>query len=149
MTCPDNSLLSFLLSFLVFVLLALVAVLLYTLRNNIFLQSILPQANVTNLIRTKQITAALSILTVFAGLSYNLSTWFKILSDILSTISMPVEVKTVCQTWYEGIQRGDNYFASAWMAFVLVFGVSFLLRYAHKFTWKGERWFETSTLVKF
>ncbi|GMI03615.1 hypothetical protein TrVE_jg727 [Triparma verrucosa] len=134
-TCPDNSLLSFLLSFLVFVLLALVAVLLYILRNNRYLQSILPEANVTNLIRTKQITAALSILTVFAGLSYNLSTWFKILSDILSTISMPVEVKPVCQTWYEGIQRGDNYFTSAWMAFIFVYGVSFLLRYAHKLTW--------------
>ena len=62
---------------------------------------------------------------------------------------MPVEVKPVCQTWYEGIQRGDNYFASAWMAFAFVYGISFLLRYAHKFTWKGERWFETSTLVKF
>eukprot|EP00519_Triparma_laevis_P007799 CAMPEP_0182519732 /NCGR_PEP_ID=MMETSP1321-20130603/45251_1 /TAXON_ID=91990 /ORGANISM="Bolidomonas sp., Strain RCC1657" /LENGTH=713 /DNA_ID=CAMNT_0024727719 /DNA_START=133 /DNA_END=2271 /DNA_ORIENTATION=- len=147
-TCPANPILSFLLSFLFVIPLILVTALLYVLRNNRRLQSILPHANVTNLIRTKQITAALSILTVFAGLSYNLSNWFTTLSHILSTISMPVEVKPVCQTWYEGIQRGDDYYASAWMAFVFVYGVAFLFRYAHKFTWKGERWFETSTLVK-
>ncbi|GMH81402.1 hypothetical protein TL16_g08919 [Triparma laevis f. inornata] len=147
--CPDDPFLSSLLSFLVFVLVILAVALLYAFRNNRYLQSIIPRASVTNLIRTKQITAALSILTVFAGLSYSLSTWFRTLADVLSTISMPVEVKPICQPWYENIVRGDNYFASAWMAFLFVYTVSFLLRYAHKFTWKGERLFEISTFVNF
>ncbi|GMH73731.1 hypothetical protein TL16_g06268 [Triparma laevis f. inornata] len=63
---------------------------------------------------------------------------------------MPVEVKPVCQEWYETVVRGDSYFSKAWMAFIFVYTVSILLRYAHKLKRKnGELWLEIKTLMNF
>eukprot|EP00519_Triparma_laevis_P006845 CAMPEP_0182518708 /NCGR_PEP_ID=MMETSP1321-20130603/44711_1 /TAXON_ID=91990 /ORGANISM="Bolidomonas sp., Strain RCC1657" /LENGTH=586 /DNA_ID=CAMNT_0024726647 /DNA_START=232 /DNA_END=1992 /DNA_ORIENTATION=- len=36
---------------------------------------------------------------------------------------MPIEVKPICQDWYEEIARGDNYFTSAWFAFIGVYAI--------------------------
>ncbi|GMH82663.1 hypothetical protein TL16_g09335 [Triparma laevis f. inornata] len=149
-SCPKNPFLSFFLSFLALLVLVLLIPLLYFLRNTRFVQSIEPQTNLTNLIRTKQIGAALSILVVFAALSPNLSDWFTYLANIFSTISMPFEIKPVCQEWYETVVRGDNYFSKAWMAFIFIYAVSVLLRYAQKLKRNnGELWFEIKTLVNF
>jgi hypothetical protein len=89
------------------------------------------------------------VLAVFAALSTNLSTWFKILTDAFSKISMPIEVQPICASWYEEMGRGDYYFVSAWLAFFAVLLISILLRYTHKITIKGERKFEIATLVNF
>jgi len=62
---------------------------------------------------------------------------------------MPIEVKPICTSWYENFQRGEYYFANAWIAFVAAYASAFFLRYAHKITWMGERWFEIPTLVNF
>ena len=63
---------------------------------------------------------------------------------------MPVEVKPVCQSWYEEIDRGDYYFFKAWMTFIFIYAVSFSLRYAHKLKRKnGELRFDIPTLVNF
>ena len=101
----------------------------------------------TNLIRVKQSTAALSILLVFAGLSASLSNWFTTLAEIASQISMPIEIRPVCAGWYEKTMRGEYYFISAWLVLVFIYAVVVILKYAHKFTIKGERWFGISTLV--
>ncbi|GMH82879.1 hypothetical protein TL16_g09412 [Triparma laevis f. inornata] len=146
--CPENPFLSLFLSFLA--LLILLIALLYFLRNTSFMQSIEFQTNLSNLIRTKQITAALAVLTLYATLSPIFPDWFSTLANIVSTIFMPFEVKPVCQSWYEDIDRGESYFSKVWMAFIFIYAVSFSLRYAYKLKRKdGELIFEISTLVNF
>jgi surface protein len=147
MSCPSNPILSSFLSFLVLLLLTLFTGLVYALRNSRLVRYLKPSPNLTNMIRAKQVGAALQVLVVFAALSNNLSTWFNFLADAFSKISMPVEVQPICTSWYEEISRSDYYFISAWLAFFVILFISFLLRYAHKITIKGERMFEISTLV--
>lgn len=149
-SCPDSTYLSTLLSFLVLAALIVLLILLYFLRNASFMRRIEPAANLTNLIRAKQIGAAAQILSIFATLSVSLSDWFILVGYILSEISMPFEMKPLCMDWYEKFVRGGDYFGTAWLAFFFIYAVSFLLRHAHTFkNWNRERLFSIDTLVNF
>ncbi|GMH95825.1 hypothetical protein TrST_g12225 [Triparma strigata] len=92
------------------------------------MRSIEPPVNLRNLIRVKQSTAAAQVLAVFGGLSFSLSYWFKTLAEVFSNISMPIEVKPICTSWYISFQKGEYYFANAWIAFVAAYAAAFSLR---------------------
>ncbi|GMI00434.1 hypothetical protein TrLO_g11373 [Triparma laevis f. longispina] len=148
--CPSNPILSTFFSFLVFGLLLLFGALILACRKTKFWQSVEPNPSVKNLIRLKQIGAALQVLAVFGSLSINLSSWFEVLAAVFAKVSSPVEVQPICTDWYEDMERGDYNFMTAWFAFFGIALFSFLLRYAHALkTSKGERRFDISTLVNF
>lgn len=113
--CPDDPGLSSFVS--VFTVLALVLVfwLLYAARNTYIGRVIDPTANLYNLIRIKQIGAALQVLSVFATISITLSFWFQLLVRVFTTISMPIQVQPVCTGWYEEMNRSGFYFGTAWL----------------------------------
>ncbi|GMH87380.1 hypothetical protein TrVE_jg12464 [Triparma verrucosa] len=125
--CPSNWILSSLLGFLVIIILALIAAVLYAFRNTRFMRAIEPPVNLKNLIRAKQIGAALQVLVIYAALSVSLSDWFLFIAEIFSQLSMPLEVKPVCTSWYESMARSEYYFLSAWIAFIVVYAVAFFL----------------------
>ena len=84
-----------------------------------------------DMIRLKQISAALQILTVFAQLSAFMAPWFRNVVSIALTISAPVEIQPVCTSWFQAISE-EYYFVRSYMALAVLFFLTFLLRNAHK-----------------
>ncbi|GMI19287.1 hypothetical protein TeGR_g10686, partial [Tetraparma gracilis] len=139
MDCPSNPVLSFLLPLGALFSIILLGLIVYKLQKHDLIR--LPELNLdlTTMIRIKQLTAVLQVLSVFAALSAVLAPWFLAITDFLSAIAAPVEIQPVCSSYYEKLMNSNYDFLRAWVAFGSMYLCAFVLRRAHKLSFMRSR----------
>jgi hypothetical protein len=131
--CPNNALAAALLPGIAIISIAAVAGLVVA-ALKFGLITNLPTFSLTlaNMIRLKQIGAALQILAIFAGISNILRPWFKSIAGFVLQMTAPVEVQPVCASWFSDLIHNEYYFVRSYIAFFALSMLSAALRYAHR-----------------
>jgi hypothetical protein len=138
-SCPSNALAALLLpGSTILIILSLVGLYFVLLKCGIIRGLPTFSLNLNNLIRLKQVGAAMQLLGVFASLSAVLRPWFKSLAQVFLAITLPVEVQPVCATWFGKLINGPMYFVRAYIALAAFSALAAILRYAHKVSERSE-----------
>ncbi|GMI20453.1 hypothetical protein TeGR_g4998 [Tetraparma gracilis] len=137
--CPKSALASFVLPLSVLLSIALLTSIVFLLskRGVVTLPSF--RLDVNNIIRIKQLCAAVQAIFVFMQLSNSLAPWFVAMTSILAVAVAPFEIQPVCYSWYQNLRNSHFFFLSAVVALFTLFSFAFALRRAHKMAFLRAR----------
>ena len=93
MACPSNPFFSFLLPFATLASITVISIVFYFLRKRGWIRLPNMKFDLKNMIRAKQVGAALQILQVFAEISVSITAWFKVVANFSARISVPVDIE--------------------------------------------------------